>query len=512
MSASRKTVSGFADILSRHIEIKRADSFALPGCLSCGTRVAPTHPQRAVTGFAHLGADSPSWSTPMKKLKMLMTIAAVVLVAAAGARAQFLAGAPGVGVGPAGAGGMLDGLTGLQPDFFTTGLGEFEEADGLAEGLGPRFNLDSCVGCHSQPATGGTSPEVNPQVAVATAFGALNQVPSFITLNGPVREARFKYTPNGTRDGGVHGLFVISGRNDGTADASGCNIQQENFAAQLAAGNVSFRIPTPTFGSGLIEQIPDWAILANRNANALVKASLGISGHPNQNGNDGTIARFGWKAQNKSLLLFSGEAYNVEMGITNELFQTERDETPTCQLVTTPNNVTATDGTTLPEGLSAIEKFAFFMRFLAPPTPSPDTPGGADSIARGRKLFTDVGCALCHTPTLNTGNAAVAALRNQSVNLFSDLLVHDMGPGLADGVTQGQAGPREFRTAPLWGLGQRLFFLHDGRTSDLREAIRAHRSGSFLTFNPSEANAVIGNFSKLQDNQKQDVLNFLRSL
>src|SRR5207245_3699243 len=139
----------------------------------------------------------------------------------------------------------------------------------------------------------------------------------------------------------------ISGRNDGTADASGCNIQQENFAAHLAAGNVSFRIPTPTFGSGLIEQIADRDIVANRNANALVKASLGISGHPNQNGNDGTIARFGWKAQNKSLLLFSGEAYNVEMGITNELFQTERAETPTCQLVSTAKTVTGRCGATV---------------------------------------------------------------------------------------------------------------------------------------------------------------------
>src|SRR2546426_849045 len=394
MSASRKTVSRFADILSRHIEIKRADSFALPGCLSCGTRVAPTHPQRAVTGFAHLGADSPSWSTPMKKLKMLMTIAAVVLVAAAGARAQFFARDPGVRVGPAGAGGMLDGLTGLQPDFFTTGLGEFEEADGLAEGLGPRFNLDSCVGCHSQPATGGTSPEVNPQVAVATAFGALNTVPSFITLNRPVRGARLKYTPHGAPDGGVHGLFVISGRNDGTADASGCNIQQDNFGAQLAAGNVSFRIPTPTFGSGLIEQIPDWAILANRNANALVKASLGISGHPNQNGNDGTIARFGWKAQNKSLLLFSGEAYNVEMGITNDLFQTEREENPACQFAKVPNDVQSMDATTPLEATAAIQNFANFMRFLAPPTPSTNTPGGATSISNGRQLFSSTGCAL----------------------------------------------------------------------------------------------------------------------
>src|SRR3989441_11841974 len=147
------------------------------------------------------------------------------------------------------------------------------------------------------------------------------------------------------------------------------------------------------FGAGLIEQIPDAAIVANQRANASVKASLGIVGRPNRiripgvannNGNDGTIARFGWKAQNKSLLLFSGEAYNVEMGITNELFQTERDETPACQLVTTPNNVTNTDGAALPEGLSAIEKFAVFMRFLAPPPPSPDTPGGADSIGRGR--------------------------------------------------------------------------------------------------------------------------------
>src|SRR3989442_12558222 len=149
MSASRENVSGFADILSSHIEIKRVDSLRLPRCLWRGTRVAPLGPQRAVTRFAHLGADSPSWSSRMKKLKMLMTIAAVVLVAAAGARAQFFARDPGVRGGPAGAGGMLDGLTGLQPDFFTTGLGEFEEGDGLAEGLGPRFNLDSCVGCHS---------------------------------------------------------------------------------------------------------------------------------------------------------------------------------------------------------------------------------------------------------------------------------------------------------------------------------------------------------------------------
>src|SRR5437016_3983350 len=163
------------------------------------------------------------------------------------------------------------------------------------------------------------------------------------------------------------------------------------------------------------------------------------------------------------------------MASTDELCQTERDEAPTCQLVTTPNNVTATDGPTLPEALSAIEKFAFFMRFLAPPTPSPDTPGGSHSITSGQRLFSDIGCALCHTPTLHTGNTTVEALRHQPVHLFSDLLLHVMGAGLADGVTQGQASPGEFRTAPLWGVGQRIFFLHDGRTTDLLEAIQAHQ-------------------------------------
>jgi len=428
---------------------------------------------------------------------------------------------PGPRGGAAGAGAPIAGLTRAELAFFNAGKDDFEEEEEVADGLGPTMNLGSCAGCHLQPAVGGTSPAVNPQVEFAKAEGATNAVPSFITPKGPVREARFVKNADGTPDGGVHDLFTIAGR----ADAPGCALAQPDFESELARRNVIFRIPTPVFGAGLIEQIPDQAILANQTKDAprkkdlrirgrpnIVLAGHAISGQANNNGNDGTVARFGWKAQNKSLLMFSGEAYNVEMGITNELFQTERDETPACQFAAVPNDITKTDAKTLVEGISAIEKFAFFARFLAPPAPSRDAPGGAESIARGRKLFANIGCALCHTPRLNTGNSAVAALRNQPVNLFSDLLVHDMGPGLADGVTQGQAGPREFRTAPLWGLGQRLFFLHDGRTSDLREAIRAHRSGSFFTRNASEANAVIRNFNGLPDVQKQDVLNFLRSL
>jgi CxxC motif-containing protein (DUF1111 family) len=294
---------------------------------------------------------------------------------------------------------------------------------------------------------------------------------------------------------------------------------QPDYDAELAKHNVIFRIPTPTFGAGLIESIPDAAIIANGASDTATKSALGIrgranfqvsgrtiTGQTNNNGNDGTVARFGWKAQNKSLLLFSGEAYNVEMGITNELFQTERDETGKCQFATIPNDVTNMTAATAFEGLSGVEKFAIFMRFLAPPVASLTTPGGARSIANGSRVFTTTGCALCHTPSLETGNSAVAALRGKTVNLFSDLLTHDMGVGLADGVSQGEAGPREFRTAPLWGLGQRLFFLHDGRTSDLIEAIRAHRSSG------SEGNGVVGNFNALSASQQQDLLNFLRSL
>jgi CxxC motif-containing protein (DUF1111 family) len=427
----------------------------------------------------------------------------------------FRATDPGVRGGAADAGAQLAGLSATQAAFFAAGAVDFAEVENVGDGLGPRMNLDSCGGCHIQPALGGTSPFVNPQVAFASKDGGTDSVPAFIAANGPVREARFVLNPNGTADGGVHALFTLTGR----AGASGCTLAQPDFATQLRNSNVIFRIPTPTFGAGLIEQIPDAAIAANQSSNAFMKAALAIKGKPNyhvagrtitgmtnNNGNDGTIARFGWKAQNKSLLLFAGEAYNVEMGITNELFQTEREETASCQFATVPNDVTNTDAMTPTEAISGIERFAFFMRFLDAPQPSPDSPGGAASIANGRQKFSDTGCALCHTPSFTTGNSTVAALNGKPVNLFSDLLVHDMGAGLADGVSQGEAGPREFRSAPLWGLGQRIFFLHDGRTADLLRAIQQHASSG------SEANAVISRFYNLLESDKQDLLNFLRSL
>jgi CxxC motif-containing protein (DUF1111 family) len=450
---------------------------------------------------------------------------------------------PGVRTGAAGAGDPITGLTQEEGAFFNAAKVVFGETETVADGLGPRFNLDSCGGCHIQPKLGGTSPALNPQVAVAQA--AHNTLPSFITANGPVREARFVRNPDGTPDGGVHALFVITGRRD----AGGCNIQQPNFAAAVANNNVVFRIPTPTFGLGLVESTTDAALRASMAANAQQNRALGISGRFNTNGNDGTITRFGWKAQNKSLLIFSGEAYNVEMGVTNELFPQERDETPGCQLNDLPESPTPVIRN---DELAAISPaagfqsdavlFAAFMRLLAPPTPAGATPAVAAAAApsststvvasassvlpaatgttstaaatstttstvdRGRQVFTNIGCSACHTRSLTSGKSSTAALTNVTYQPYSDFAVHDMGDGLADGVTQGAAGGREFRTAPLWGVGQRIFFMHDGRTNDLGVAIAQHASRG------SEANQVVQNYNALSVTDRQAVLNFLRSL
>jgi CxxC motif-containing protein (DUF1111 family) len=466
-------------------------------------------------------------------LKFAVQLAMAGLLASGGVVfAQWAARDPGVRGGTIDSGQPLASVA-QDPrasEYFNNGLQRFQEVEsvtgGVDNGLGPRFNSNSCSSCHAQPSLGGSSPSAtifpgigpNPETLIFGLDGAQNTLPSFITPDGPVREARFKVmlNPNGslssTPDGGVHDLFVISGR----SDAGSCAIRQPDFAGNLALNNVIFRIPTPVFGAGLIENVAEETIYANMGANSNAKQQLGITGHPNRDGNDGMISRFGWKAQNKSLEVFAGEAYNVEMGITNELFQNERaspDEAlhgglpKECRLNPTPEDATNMSGVQGPQVPADTVLFAMFMRMLGPPTPSPGNPGGSDSIARGRRAFEMVGCALCHTPSLATAPSAISpGLGPGAANLFSDLLVHSMGSNLADGVSQGGAGPDEFRTAPLWGLGQRIFLLHDGRSTDLVDAIRQHASSG------SEANGVIRNFQRLAPQQEQDLLNFLRSL
>jgi hypothetical protein len=413
----------------------------------------------------------------------------------------------------------------------STGLTGFIAAGTVESGtgIGPAYNANGCHVCHSQPGVLGagvapSSPQFpgvpNPQVQLATIDGARNSVPFFVTASGPIREARF------TTDNGVHDLFSIAGR----SDAPGCNATQPNFNAANAAGQLSFRIPISTFGDGLVESIPETALQANL-ATAQANTQFRTGGTFNTSGNDGTITRFGWKAQNKSITMFAGEAYNVEQGVSNILFPNERAGGLTGSLagcfgfrpVPEDNtNFISDPNTEITANASDINSdafnFALAIELSAPPTPNTSniptsqcaigTFGScANAATQGLNEFVNIGCANCHTQQLTTGNNAYdPALANVTIAPFSDFALHHMGSGLADGITQGNAGPDQFRTAPLWGVGQRLFFLHDGRTSDLGVAIEAHSSSG------SDANTVITNFNNLSQANQQAILVFLRSL
>ncbi len=490
--------------------------------------------------------------------------------------------------GNEGAGNVLNNA-GNSTGFWFDALAVFSQlasVDGAADpathnptikGLGPAFNANGCFTCHSQPTIGGTSPPKNPQIAVAHAFGATNaeNLSSFVRPTGPIREARFIFDQNDTSfnnlDGGVHELFTIAGRSDASPN---CQLLQPDFNGQIHNHNVIFRIPIPTFGEGLVENVTDNDLANNLNNFANDKASFHVAGRFNRNGNDGTITRFGWKAQNKSMLLFAGEAANVEMGVTNEIFQNEKVPGLSCAL-----NPTSEDNTHVPAIAgpgadpsstaslvsSAIENFALFMRLNGAPSQCAfnsgvdangaarcialnDTSTSAQAaasakIARGKLLFGapsngGMGCILCHSETLTTGPSDIVGLSNRLFTPFSDFALHHMGATLADGINQGLAGADEFRTAPLWGTGQRLFFMHDGRATGqnaLVQAIEAHFSDPNVCFNTSssegftvnghrflpgtsaqscgsEANESVRQFNALCKADKDAVLAFLRSL
>ncbi|MGA9445084.1 MAG: di-heme oxidoredictase family protein [Candidatus Sulfotelmatobacter sp.] len=438
--------------------------------------------------------------------------------------------------------------------FFKDGLGRFQEVETVSNsanvGLGPRFNSNQCSSCHAQPAVGGSGAAANPQFQFTrNGVAPGNTTPYFITANGPTLEARFPFffnnydttntntshgranlkVPNGdvpygganlsAPNGGVEDLYTVTGR----SDAGSCNLPQPNFSAARAANNIIFRIPTPVFGAGLIENLDDSTLLNNQLVNN--NNNLGISGSFNRNGNDGTITRYGWKAQNKSLQIFAGEAYNVEMGVSNELFPQERpspgEDQQQTGLPTTCLNLAGvgypedtSNPTSTPNAavLDDVSAFANFMRFLAPPPTGAVVLNGQrvspSMIATGSALFSSIGCAACHNPTPGTTQVSnfVPSLSNAPVPAFSDIEIHHMGTGLADNVSQGNAGGDQFRTAPLWGLGQRIFLLHDGRTTNLITAIQDHASQG------SEATFVVEQFFNLPPPQQQEILDFLRSL
>jgi CxxC motif-containing protein (DUF1111 family) len=454
---------------------------------------------------------------------------------------------PGIRETAPGAGGPLPNLQSDVLNFFFQSHTRFQEVDSVngsvddvdgselptpisGAGLGPSFNGNSCAQCHVFPAVGGgSSPITDPQVTLATLNGATNTVPPFVADGGPIREARFPLTAAGTPDGGVHDLYVITGRTDATNQPNAntgtnttCTVAQTDFPAQIAANNIIFRIPISTFGDGLVENIGELQLQAAAAADAGRAAILGITtGNFNKSGNDGTITRFGWKAQNKSLLVFAGEAYNVEQGVTNDNFPDERTaqfqsggnndsdaSIVNCLFNPTPEDTENFEDPNPTNSPSAdfgsdITGFSGFMRLAAAPTPAP----GTASTNAGFITFENIGCGICHTPTFSTDASPFTNNNtNATFSPFSDFAIHDMGTVLADRVTQGNANGNDFRSAPLFGVGQRAFFLHDGRTSNIITAIEDHASQG------SEASIVVLGFNLLPPQQQQNIVNFLRSL
>ncbi len=449
-----------------------------------------------------------------------------------------------------GAGGFVPGLNDNQAALESPMTNFIEEVNNVAGGtsikhvgLGGVFDSNSCTGCHDYPSPGGSSLLTNPLFTVYQLFGDQNVMPFFETSLGPTVVARFPFQSDlTTPDGHVHQLFTITGR----SDAGTCSIQQPDFNGASAENNLILRQTTPFFGGGLMEIIPDSSIIANMSANLTQKMALGISGNANINQDDGSVNRFGWKAQKRSLVLFSGEAYAVEEGIDNEFFPNKINESPGCTppFPDGPPNGKGTNG--VPDDrtdwavLPALgylmpgdpERFGMFGRFLAAPVPSTTLngsigcPGGdLSSCENGATQFATVGCVLCHTSFVGgytgftTPPSSVSALGNTQVDLFSDLLVHHMGYCDADNISQGQALGDEFRSAPLWGIGQRGFFMHDGRTTNIVTAIEMHADGYQSTgctgvgsYPASEADAVIAAFNALDSGDQQDLVNFLRSL
>ena len=357
----------------------------------------------------------------------------------------------------------LPGLT--EPDLtaFGEGLAEFSEVETVEDGLGPVFNGKSCAECHAVPSVGGSEPNVG--VARETRIGRLFKG-VFDPLDGSVSV---------DRGGGLLQQRAIN--------LPGCPLKGEVVPPE--ATFVSLRNSPPLFGAGLMEAIPEATILLNKSNGGRANYVF------NPDGNGTELGRFGWKAQVATLHQFAGDAYLNEMGITNPSFPHENRPQgesipPGCDTPLDPED----DG-------SGVTGFTNFMRFLAPAPRRPITA----QVRQGERVFSEIGCASCHVPTMMTGPNSVAALSNKRVNLFSDLLLHDVGTG--DGIEQGEAKGSEFRTAPLWGLSRRVRFMHDGGSRSIEDAILRHGG---------QAQNAVSGFGRLSSSDHDALLAFLGSL
>ena len=369
-------------------------------------------------------------------------------------------------------GGPLPNLTTAETALFNGGQQNFIKLWDPVHGLGPVFTNSGCANCHGRPVTGGNSPQK------ITLFGTTNLDGSFNPL---------------TNEGGP-----LLQPNSISRFQPVCILPGESIPTDATI--VGQRMSPPTFGSGLINSIDESAILANA-----VDKGMGIHGVANmvldENGQT-KVGRFGRKAQFADLVQFTSEALTHDLGITSPLLPEDLPQgqpiPPTCAVAPQPNDA----------GGKQLIAIFHFVEYLAPSTPG--TPN-----LNGQTVFNSIGCALCHLPSYTTAQSVKVALdlsgrtltskalSNQPVNLYSDLLLHDMGPGLADNIPQGLATGSQWRTTPLWGLSLRTQYLHDGRTTDLTTAIQDHGG---------EAAGVIQTFNTLSASDQADLLSFISSL
>jgi len=328
------------------------------------------------------------------------------------------------------------GITAREFELFRLGLESFTEVENSDEGLGPVFNGRSCAECHSIPRIGGSSTITEVRAGIRHEDGSFEELPGgsgFQMFSIPPHETQVAIPPE---------VNVIARRKS-----------------------------LPLFGNGLVEAIPDEELIGREDPDDL--NADGISGRAHRVHDKATdrirIGRFGWKAQQASLLAFGAEAYRDEMGITNDLFPEEACPGGDCKKIQFFNPMPGLqDVRSLTTGLRGIDDFENFMKFLGPP------PRATVSleVQQGERLFHAVGCNACHTPSMKTGPSSAKALNFRRFFPYGDFLLHDIGTG--DGIAQGDAKPEEIRTPPLWGVRLRAPFLHDGRASTLREAIEMH--------------------------------------
>lgn len=358
----------------------------------------------------------------------------------------------------------LNGLSAAQLSEFAVGLEDFVKNETRGSGLGPIFNEASCLACHDAGGPGGAGRKT------VTRFGRLN-----------------------------HGVF------DPLTSLGGPLLQRRSIAPEylervpLEANVSALRVTTPLFGAGLLEAIPDAAILKN----AATPKSDGVAGRAalvqDPVSGQTRVGRFGWKAQHASLLAFAADAYLNEMGITNRFFPEENAPNGNRTLLAKADAYADPEDQVDPAvHKTDVEKVTDFMRYLAP---VPRLPLNARAKV-GEGLFAQVGCAQCHQPEMSTGADALPGLAGQKAALYSDLLLHDMGL-LGDGIEQPPAKMAEMRTAPLWGLRLRDRYLHDGRASTVDLAIRAHEG---------EARVIRDRYKALSADKREALLEFLKAL